>query len=62
MEEIVDVLGIKPETTDTSNTDNASTEQKDDTTSATTEASSNTTKIKEYEGRSESVTANLERV
>lgn len=46
MEEIVDVLGIKPETTDTSNTDNASTEQKDDTTSATTEASSNTTKIK----------------
>lgn len=44
MEEIVDVLGIKPETTDTSNTDNASTEQKDDTTSATTEASSNTTK------------------
>lgn len=48
MEEIVDVLGIKPETTDTSNTDNASTEQKDDTTSATTEASSNTTKIKEH--------------
>ena len=46
MEEIVDVLGIKPETTDTSNTDNASTEQKDDTTSATTEASSNTTKNK----------------
>lgn len=46
MEEIVDVLGIKPETTDTSNTDNASTEQKDDTTSATTEASSNTAKNK----------------
>ena len=46
MEEIVDVLGIKPETTDTSNIDNASTEQKDDTTSATTEASSNTTKNK----------------
>lgn len=46
MEEIVDELGIKPETTDTSNTDNASTEQKDDTTSATTEASSNTTKNK----------------
>lgn len=46
MEEIVDVLGIKPETTDTSNTDNASTEQKDDTTSATTEASAIRQKIK----------------
>ena len=52
MEEIVDVLGIKPETTDTSNTDNASTEQKDDTTSATTEASSNTTKNKKNPSRS----------
>ena len=44
MEEIVDVLGIKPETTDASDTDNASTEQKDDTANATTEAGSNTTK------------------
>lgn len=44
MEEIVDVLGIKPETTDTSDADSASTEQKDDTANDTPEVSSGTTK------------------